>query len=366
MYNATTVQLAFQRLSNYVLFSEKHRNILMHPHTLTATDVRACYSRLGMQAMQQLDSLQRRVLTLDLSTHSSSSSSGSGGGGSSKSKRDSSGQTLRSKTMNNSNSSKSSKTEIVDHDYICLMYYLCHSCLFDDYAVTNGVVVVINLNYIGPIDFKRAFPSSARKCLIEMTNGISCFKMKGCYLLHEPWWVKGMLSMVKSFLGSKKLQNRLYKKGKEIASVAEAIGREGGNSGGGGGGGGSSVVNVINPLEMSNVCSPEVESNGSGSGSSGGGDSGGTGGTGTGGGGKEKKVLPWTDRFPPGFCDVGTNTQGDRWLKIGSSAVCMHTASSSLDMLRRTSVVRMERRRSSIVEQQKEFGGVGKIKTIHT
>ena len=70
---------------------------------------------------------------------------------------------------------------------------LSHACLFDNNAIDRGVVVIVSLNHIGPLEFRRAFPTKVREQISEITNGISCFRMKECYLLRAPWWMKGLM-----------------------------------------------------------------------------------------------------------------------------------------------------------------------------
>jgi hypothetical protein len=246
--------------------------------------------------MKTLDVQQRRVLMVDLSAHKRYDAFHTN-------HRSTMGRSSETSRFTNQGEGKEGALP-KDEDYLRLFYYLCHSCLFDHHAVENGVVVVVDLNYIGPVDYRSAFPSKVRKRLIEVTNGISCFKMKGCFLLHEPWWVKGMLAMVAPFFGTKKLRARIKKRGKQYQQLAEELGRNenGGGGGGGGSGGSSGSSNPETPIEAqkgpedhSKVGLKPVNV-----------DKGVT----------VQKNKAWTNFFPIQFCNIGTNKAGDHWLKV--------------------------------------------------
>jgi hypothetical protein len=120
---------------------------------------------------------------------------------------------------------------------------------------------------------------------MEITNGISCFKMKGCYLLNEPWWIKGLLSFALPFFGSKKLKKRIYKRAKQYQLVSTEVGH-------------------------SNTTEGEE--------------------------GEEEKdnENEWSKRFPLSFCGVGSNKDGDCWLNIGTAAIDNNNIIDSITSLR--------------------------------
>ena len=121
VYEEKIITKAFQRLSNYCTFSERHRGVLMRP-PLTHGSVRSCYGRLGVSSMKRLDNQGRRVVCIDLSCykrydelHPSTSSKKNGDG-------------------------DAAATKLVETDYLRLLYFVCHTCLFDNIAIDRGVV----------------------------------------------------------------------------------------------------------------------------------------------------------------------------------------------------------------------------------
>jgi hypothetical protein len=289
--NTIIVDKAFQRLQAYGIFAEKNRGILLRP-PITIGNVRRCYARLGLHSMKQVDSEGRRVLCLDLSYH----------------------KKYDERHKNDQD------FQLQANDYLRLIWYIIHACIFDDVAIVRGVAVVVNLNYIGPFAFRSAFPSSARANIREATNGISCFKMKVCHLLHEPWWMKGLLVMMNPFVGSDKLKHRIKRQGKKLEEVAVSLG---------------SVVQseeekVQEVEETSNEKDKDKEKEKE----------------------KDKGEKPvnkegtntcnnnscispdWTLRYPAGFCGVGTNVAGDHWMCVGAAAVNTLSSMQSLANLR--------------------------------
>ena len=137
----------------------------------------------GNMYIKRLDEQGRRVLCIDLSCykrydelHKATSS---------KKKKNGGGRDAATTTT--------TTTKLVETDYLRLLYFVCHACLFDNNAIDRGVVVIVSLNHIGPLEFRRAFPTKVREQISEITNGISCFRMKECYLLRAPWWMKGLM-----------------------------------------------------------------------------------------------------------------------------------------------------------------------------
>ena len=164
--NNKIVQLAFQRLLKYVTFSERNRNVLMKPK-LTLSSIRLCYSRLGICSMKQLDRLNRRVLTVDISSSKRYDSLN---------KQPSNTTNVRQTDLsNNRSSSSTSLKRLRDEDYLRLFYYICHSCLFDNSSIMNGIIIIINLNFIGPFEYRMSIFVSFSPSLYYMKTFTKIF-----------------------------------------------------------------------------------------------------------------------------------------------------------------------------------------------